>query len=459
MLDKINLLNFFIFIFVTNSIASFKYPINKKLIDAELTEVTSIEINNKTDFDKYIMTNNYVIAIFHADWCGHCKRFLPVFDEASRYKIINNKWKLLKIPCSKYESLCNSFSINGYPTIKTFKESKEINKRPPRELDSFLEFLIKISNNPFIEIKNNNLSQFYKDYGTFSPIIEYNSNNKNFITCIKNLAGEEFITEYYFGLIKKDGEKDEKIIFDFDKNPIIYNWNENCEDVKIFLNNNIFPLVSNINISFMRKMNRYGKIIFMIFYNSNNNKLNDFLKNKYKDISKENRNLVFGYVECNKDKDISNYFKITLTKESEIQILIYNFDKEISYKHPINYDINTIKEEELESNIKEILKNFNNLPFTSGSKFKDFFRKLGFYDMSPMTTIILVVIVFVVLISLLCFLIFFCDSEDNYEDLDAEEEKLLRQIKKKKEENSKSTLNKETNENKNINQNEKLKRD
>ena len=276
MLDKINLLNFFIFVFVTNSIASFKYPINKKLIDAELTEVTSIEINNKSDFDKYIMTNNYVIAIFHADWCGHCKRFLPVFDEASRYKIINNKWKLLKIPCSKYESLCNSFSINGYPTIKTFKESKEINKRPPRELDSFLEFLIKISNNPFIEIKNNNLSQFYKDYGTFSPIIEYNSNNKNFITCIKNLAGEEFITEYYFGLIKKDGEKDEKIIFDFDKNPIIYNWNENCEDVKIFLNNNIFPLVSNINISFMRKMNRYGKIIFMIFYNSNNNKLNDF---------------------------------------------------------------------------------------------------------------------------------------------------------------------------------------
>ena len=125
MLDKINLLNFFIFIFVTNSIASFKYPINKKLIDAELTEVTSIEINNKSDFDKYIMTNNYVIAIFHADWCGHCKRFLPVFDEASRYKIINNKWKLLKIPCSKYESLCNSFSINGYPTIKTFKESKD----------------------------------------------------------------------------------------------------------------------------------------------------------------------------------------------------------------------------------------------------------------------------------------------------------------------------------------------
>ena len=407
------------------------------------------------------MINDYVISIFHADWCGHCKRFLPVFDEASRYKIINNKWKFLKIPCSKYELLCNSFSINGYPTIKTFKESKEILKRPPRELDTFLEYLIKISNSPFVGVENNNISQFYKDYGTFSPIIEYNSKKKNFMACLNDLAAKEFLTEYYFGLIKKDEGKDEKIIFDFDKNPLIYFWNENCEDVKLFLNNNLFPLVSNIDISFMRKMNRYGKTIFMIFYNSNNNKMNNFLKIQYKNISKDNRNLVFGYVKNNQDKDISNYFKITLSKETEIQILIYNFDKEISYKHPINYDLNIINEEEIEINIRELLKNINNLPFTSGSKFKDFFRKIGLTDMSPTTTIILFVVVFGILILILCYLIFFCDSEDNYEDLNAEEEKLLKQIKKQKQEKFKSNLNIEQKEmkNENINANEKPKKD
>ena len=455
--DKINLLYFFAFVLIINSIFSFKYPINRRLIDAELGEITSVEISNKADFDKYIITNDFVISIFHADWCGHCQRFLPVFDEASRYKIINNKWKFLKISCTKNEILCNLFSINGYPTIKTFKESKEIQKRPPRELDSFLEYLLKISNSPFVEIENNNYSKFFNDYGTFSPLIEYNSKKKNFINCVNNLANKEFFTEYYFGLIKRDEEKVEKITFDFDNNPLIYVWNENCEDAKVFLNNNIFPLVSNMDISFMRKMNKYEKTIFMLFYNSNNNKMNNFLKNEYKNISKENRNLVFGYVKCNQDKDISNYFKIKLSKESEIQIVIYNFDKEISYKHAINYDLNSVKEEEIESHIRELLKNINNLPFTSGSKFKDFLRKIGLMDMSPTTTIILVVVVFGILISLLCFLIFFCDSENNYEDLDTEEEKLLKQIKKKEEEKSKSNVNTEKKEKKNLN--EKPKKD
>ena len=152
---------------------------------------------------------------------------------------------------------------------------------------------------------------------------------------------------------------------------------------------------------------------------------------------------MFGYVQCNQNKDISNYFKIKLSKESEIQIVIYNFDKEISYKHAINYDLNTIKEEEIESNIRELIKNINNLPFTSGSKFKDFLRKIGLMDMSPTTTIILVVVIFGILMSLLCFLFFFCDSENNYEDLDTEEEKLLKQIKKNEEEKSKSNVNNE----------------
>ena len=248
--DKIKLLYFFVFVLIINSIFSFKYPINKKLIDAELGEITSVEISNKADFDKYVTTNDFVISIFHADWCGHCKRFLPVFDEASRYKIINNKWKFLKISCSKYEILCNLFSINGYPTIKTFKESKEIQKRAPRELDSFLEYLLKISNSPLVEIENNNYSKFFYDYGTFSPLIEYNSKKGNFINCVNNLANKEFFTEYYFGLIQKDEEKDEKIIFDFDNNPLIYVWNGNCEDAKVFLNDNIFPLVSNIDYFF-----------------------------------------------------------------------------------------------------------------------------------------------------------------------------------------------------------------
>ena len=102
-----NYLKILIFVLFLQNIYSFKYPINQELENAQLEEVASIEVSTKDEFDKIIMNNDFVISVFHADWCGHCKRFLPVFDKASRYKVINNKWVLAKIPCSKYGSLCD----------------------------------------------------------------------------------------------------------------------------------------------------------------------------------------------------------------------------------------------------------------------------------------------------------------------------------------------------------------
>ena len=196
---------YFIFLILLNNIFSFKYPINKDLLKSEKnSETTSIEISTKSDFDKYITENKYAIAIFHADWCGHCKRFLPVFNEASKYKIISNNWKLLKIPCTKYPSICNAFSIEGYPTIKIYKGSQEMKGiSPSRDLENFLEFLIKISSDPLIKV--NSKQEFFENYGTFSPLVEYKTKDNGLISCINNLANSnEFLSEYYFGLIPRD---------------------------------------------------------------------------------------------------------------------------------------------------------------------------------------------------------------------------------------------------------------
>ena len=284
--------NLYIILFILNiiNIISLKYPINNNLISSEKGNPTVIEITTKEDFDKYVMNNNYIISIFHADWCGHCKRFLPVFNEASKYTIINKTWKLLSISCTSFPTICDSFSIEGYPTIKVFIDSKEMRFSPPRDLEHFLEFLIKIADDPIKEVNDSNL--FYQNYGTFSPLIEYN--NKDFIECVNNLANKEFLAEYYFGIMKKN---ENKIIFNFDNDSIIYDWDNNCQNVKNFLKNNKYPLISEASINLMRKMNKDGKrLIFIIFYNSNNENIYKFITNNLKNISKENREIVIHLV-------------------------------------------------------------------------------------------------------------------------------------------------------------------
>ena len=246
-------------------------------------------------------------------------------------------------------------------------------------------------------------------------MVEYNPKENKFFECINNLANGAFLTDYYFGLNKINDNK-EKIIFNFDNTTVVFNWNGNCDDASAFLRNNIYPLVSNVNIGLMRQLYKNKKTLFLIFYYSNNEKMNKFVHNSYKKISIDNRNLVFGYSHFNTNKDLSNYFKINLTKESEIQILIYNFEYEIRYLHPSVLDINILNEKDIESEIRNILKNFDTLPFTSGSKFKDFMRKIGLADLGPNAVILIFVFVLLVLIIFLFIMLFCCDSDEVSEE-------------------------------------------
>ena len=427
MANKIYFLYSVILLLNINNIISFKYPLNNNLLSGEKGDSTVIEITSKEELDKYIMNNKYIISIFHADWCGHCKRFLPVFNEASKYSIVNKSWKFLSISCTSYRSICDSFSIEGYPTIKIFMNSKERKLSPSRDLELLLEFLIKVIDNPLKEIKD--INSFYDNYGTFSPLIEYN--NTEFIECVKNLANNEFLSEYYFGTIKKN---ENRIIFNFDNNTIKYDWDNNCKNVKTFLKNNKYPLISEATINLMRKMNKDGKrLIFIIFYNSNNEKIYNFITNELKNISKDNREIVFSYSPCDKKKDLSNYFKIELNKETEFQILIYDFHKEMNYRHKKS-DTN-IDFESLEKEIRNLVKNVNNISFSSQDKIKDFI-----YNHK-----ILLISIFVIFVIGIIYMACICDV-DSDEDINETalkekiEKDIIKKQKLKKEEAEKSKV-------------------
>ena len=72
----------------------------------------------------------------------------------------------------------------------------------PLELIPLLEYLIKLSTSSFIEIDNKNISKFYLNYGYFSPVIEYKSNDTQFYKCIIDLANNQYKTHFYFGMKK-----------------------------------------------------------------------------------------------------------------------------------------------------------------------------------------------------------------------------------------------------------------
>ena len=61
------------------------------------------------------MENEPCIALFHAPWCGHCKRFKPQWD-----KLMDeiHGIKLKDVNCDENKELANKHNIKGFPTIK-----------------------------------------------------------------------------------------------------------------------------------------------------------------------------------------------------------------------------------------------------------------------------------------------------------------------------------------------------
>lgn len=81
------------------------------------------------DFEEEI-AGQKALVLFHADWCGHCKKFMPEWNSISQE--INDSdsgAKLIKVECGdasnnkKHAEIMKKYTIKGYPTIISFDES------------------------------------------------------------------------------------------------------------------------------------------------------------------------------------------------------------------------------------------------------------------------------------------------------------------------------------------------
>lgn len=76
-------------------------------------------LENESEFDELI--NGRVLVDFYADWCGPCKRLMPILEDI---KDIN----ILKVNVDSFGDLSRSFGIMSIPTLILFDNKKEIKK-------------------------------------------------------------------------------------------------------------------------------------------------------------------------------------------------------------------------------------------------------------------------------------------------------------------------------------------
>ena len=86
------------------------------------------------------------LVLFYADWCGHCKKIHPAWDEAAS-QVNTDGVKMAKVNCgdsdnSSHAAIAKKYKVDGYPTIHLLNNGKiESEYEGGRDSSDFVSYI------------------------------------------------------------------------------------------------------------------------------------------------------------------------------------------------------------------------------------------------------------------------------------------------------------------------------
>jgi thioredoxin 1 len=100
--------------------------------------MSTVELT-KENFDEVISANDFVLIDFWAEWCGPCRQFAPIYEEASQR---HTDAVFTKVDTEAQPELAAAFDIQSIPTLMIVRENVAVFAQPGALPEPALEDVI-----------------------------------------------------------------------------------------------------------------------------------------------------------------------------------------------------------------------------------------------------------------------------------------------------------------------------
>ncbi|KAF8655219.1 hypothetical protein AX16_003126 [Volvariella volvacea WC 439] len=148
-------------------------------------------------FDDVVKPEALMLVEFFAPWCGHCKALAPHYEEAAT-NLREKGIKLAKVDCVEEADFCQANGVQGYPTLKVYKDGVPSEYKGPRQADGIVSYMIKQSLPAVSEVTAANHEEFKK--ADKLVVLAYLSSPTDAPAPEFSATAEQHRDDYLFGL-------------------------------------------------------------------------------------------------------------------------------------------------------------------------------------------------------------------------------------------------------------------
>lgn len=298
-----------------------------------------------SNFDELTATGAWLLD-FYAPWCGHCKKLAPILDEAAEE--IGGKLNFGKIDCTVEKVLQSKFAIKSYPTLIFMRDGEHRPYRGERERDSFLEFA-EIISSPAVQTadKHSIESALTKFETSFIYCGEQSENLRVFSNAARHFQGlHGFLHAKDQAIARKHCKSvaERVVVLTEGVEDVFYDGTSHTfdkESLKKFVEDNQFPLISEISGSNFREVTSTGKLVIFAVTDPSSKRTKSYLELISEMAKKFRGKFVFANIDGIKFEQYVSQFGLNV--EHIPIVFAFDYPNELYYPPPEGVPVNSKK--------------------------------------------------------------------------------------------------------------------